>query len=605
MHIRRLQIVNVGPHRELDLYLNNSLVGITGPNGSGKSSIVNAVYFALTGSADRFDGVKLDSVNDAAPADAPAYVLAEVEQAGVSYVIHRGLRPNAQWLRVAGGDKVTRTADIAAVLADRLGVHRTLLDRYVVVAQGQLAAFLSDAPGDRAESFQALCGTGKARQIVAAVDKLFERRPELARPPPVMDLDGLRSGLAAKHKELADARAAAEAAAAGGLTPEKLARARQIAADQERAHRLAVDLAAAEAQAAGLRKTADASAAELAAVGDPPPGADPAEQRRTVSALALAARDRDEAVKVLATFDCEGVVACPTCGTPAANLSDYLKAQRDRVVTARAAVRTLNATLVAMKELDDHRGLHLRRRAVVENKAVADRVHAEAAERRRDELASHQRSAVSDDLYARAKAAIARHEQAAVRVAAADATVKVLARAVAEAEASLAAAEAVAARAAATAAAAERLRAVKAVFHRQALPQVVAQANLAATVADVNRHLRLFGGPFWVEAGEDLSFLVHFPGARKPRAAGRLSGGQRAVLGFSFRQAIASRFAADLGLQILDEPTADLDIENRRYLADALTKYADSVRGRSQTLVVTHCTELDPAFDQRIELKGA
>jgi len=138
-------------------------------------------------------------------------------------------------------------------------------------------------------------------------------------------------------------------------------------------------------------------------------------------------------------------------------------------------------------------------------------------------------------------------------------------------------------------------------LHRQALPQVVAQSNLEDMEKDINDVLELFGSPFWVEATSDLSFVVHFPG-EPPKAAERLSGGQKSVLAVAFRSAISSLFKSEIGLMSLDEPTAGMDDQNVSYLAEALTRYAAEVRGHRQVIMITHAEQLRNSFDQVVNL---
>lgn len=141
---------------------------------------------------------------------------------------------------------------------------------------------------------------------------------------------------------------------------------------------------------------------------------------------------------------------------------------------------------------------------------------------------------------------------------------------------------------------------VKELFHWSGLPNQVAQANLAGMEDDINETLSWFGNPFWVEADENLGFIVHMPG-KTPKRAESLSGGQKAVLAIAFRVAVNTLFGTDIGMMWLDEPTAGLDDQNVEYFHDALLKLANEVRNKRQIAVITHASELKSAFDQVIE----
>jgi exonuclease SbcC len=139
------------------------------------------------------------------------------------------------------------------------------------------------------------------------------------------------------------------------------------------------------------------------------------------------------------------------------------------------------------------------------------------------------------------------------------------------------------------------------ILHRDVLPQRVAQSNLARMEGDINANLKFFADPFWVETDEALSFIVHKPG-EPPQSAERLSTGQRVVLALAFWPTVAALWQHDLGMLALDEPTANLDDGNRKYLAEALAALTAKVRGNRQLLMVTHDSNLRSSFDQVIDL---
>jgi DNA repair exonuclease SbcCD ATPase subunit len=118
---------------------------------------------------------------------------------------------------------------------------------------------------------------------------------------------------------------------------------------------------------------------------------------------------------------------------------------------------------------------------------------------------------------------------------------------------------------------------------------------------DINKVLKRFGDPFWVEASDDLSFIVHFPG-EPPRSAARLSGGQKGILALGFRTTVSSIFGAEIGMMALDEPTAGMDASNREAMGEVLVRFAAEVRGRRQIIMITHADELRSSFDHVVDL---
>ena len=141
------------------------------------------------------------------------------------------------------------------------------------------------------------------------------------------------------------------------------------------------------------------------------------------------------------------------------------------------------------------------------------------------------------------------------------------------------------------------------VTHRNGLPTRVAQTNLARLEGYVNDELDTFGNPFWVETGEDLQFIVHKPG-EPPQAAPWLSTGQKCVLAGAFWMTLVTAWT-DGGMLGLDEPTANLDEENRAFLAESLSRLTSRIRGNRQVIMVSHAEELRSSFDQVIDLGKA
>lgn len=142
---------------------------------------------------------------------------------------------------------------------------------------------------------------------------------------------------------------------------------------------------------------------------------------------------------------------------------------------------------------------------------------------------------------------------------------------------------------------------LRGVLHQDAAQKDVIAAGMVAFSAEVNRHLAVMQAPFSVAVDEEARVFATFPGG-KPRAAARLSGGQRAVLSVAIAEAASTGGRCGDGMLVLDEPTAHLDADGQRALVRALSNLSAAVRGRRQVIVVTHAEAVRPAFDQLIEL---
>jgi ABC-type lipoprotein export system ATPase subunit len=136
------------------------------------------------------------------------------------------------------------------------------------------------------------------------------------------------------------------------------------------------------------------------------------------------------------------------------------------------------------------------------------------------------------------------------------------------------------------------------------LPQVAAQACLDSITFDINDVLDKFDAPFRVQSVDNLRFtLKKHSGVLTP--AERLSGGEKAVFALAFRIAVNSKFAGQLGLLCLDEPTAGLDEDNLGCLEVALERLRELSTSRGlQVVLITHENGLDGLFDRVIKLSA-
>ena len=370
-------------------------------------------------------------------------------------------------------------------------------------------------------------------------------------------------------------------------------------------------------------------------------------------------QERYEAAKsIVDIFTTDGVVACPTCGTFVKNLGDRITEAQRNVQELPIQIRELTARIKADREyrekLQTYRtewASYLARRAAVERQHQAIRLEPEprpdtsrngleAAESkyttalaRRKELNDterlHQRNVdrqeaglaalkaslaqeeeglrknlISDDKLEAAKTFLVEHEAAIEALAPLREQLRTEEAKLTAAKEALLRAKTLKTRFAKRKKAITLLTQLRdQVFHHSKLARVVAEGNLAAVEEDLNDQLALFGSPFRAEVGDGLTFRVIFPG-EPPRAAERLSGGQKAVFATAFRPAFASLFGADNGMMALDEPTDGLDGSNLTYMRDALAALAAQVRGRRQVIVITHADLLLPAFDQVIRVGG-
>jgi exonuclease SbcC len=708
MWIKRAVFKNFGRHEFLEVDFVQGLNGIFGVNGGGKSTVTDGIFAAISNEWGRFHGVKTDNIRDLAHEKAESSIYIEAESLGVGWTLHRGLRPNKSELLIEGRTKgIHKANEIQHALEEDLGVNMKLLEKYVFVPQWSMFSFLSETAGDRAKTFQHLCGTGKAEEICQAIVKLLEAEDF---PTDVVDnTDEIRARLATERGELEVAEDEAARARKKLLSADREAKAKRIIAKRKEFDRLTEEVRALAEEEEQAEKTAKTEAAKLKsrqelvndladALGELRPGADTA--RAQLSQLDQFAQAADRKAKqekrlaamrdpvapekpdgyleseeernhrdatiigntaevakikgIIRQFGDTGVAECSLCGTKTGEIpveeyrnalpviegtlrklvseqerdkrwalafADYHSERQARDKRRKeleediAALSAIDAVDVAPEELllavqdFEEQEANLEQARKLASKATrlsvrADTSLEELQKRIAENKAAQLKNVVKDVNVEKATKALDKHTAARVEVAKFDERVLGLQSEVDDDEKLLAKMEAQLQRQMKAIKFAKMLRGVRKVMHRQNLPKDVAQENLEDMEDDINEVLEHFGNPFWVEASDDLSFDVHFPG-EPTRPAARLSGGQKVMLAVAFRAAVSSLFSDEVGMMCLDEPAAGLDEANVDFLAEALKRFGAEVRGKRQVIMVTHANSLRPSFDQVIEVGGA
>lgn len=146
------------------------------------------------------------------------------------------------------------------------------------------------------------------------------------------------------------------------------------------------------------------------------------------------------------------------------------------------------------------------------------------------------------------------------------------------------------------------LESARNILHRDQLPTKLVAQKTTSLCSSCNRFLELFGTPFVLKISSEMQMACILPSGHEI-AINMLSGGQRSVLSVCMRFAINELFGTNLGLLILDEPSASMDRDNviaMRGLFDQI--HSVSITTGVQTIIITHHAELLGAFDGLIEL---
>jgi DNA repair exonuclease SbcCD ATPase subunit len=220
MHIEKLTLTNVGPHRGTRVFDFKSagLIGIIGANGSGKSTIVASIFAALTNDFALFPANKAAVASDTAAGE-PSSITLDFVVSREPYQVYLDLRSTRGRLVKPNGEKLLKLTDICRELETLIGVTADRMSTYVVVPQWQVFSLLAQTPAKRAEAFQRLCRTEQAAHICDAIDAAVRTNPKLRPTPLPPDLDFCKASLSqlspvyANNRELlvrAEARVSAD-----------------------------------------------------------------------------------------------------------------------------------------------------------------------------------------------------------------------------------------------------------------------------------------------------------------------------------------------------------------------------------------------------------
>ncbi|GGH49948.1 AAA family ATPase [Microbacterium album] len=374
MRIQRIEIEGFGPFRarqeiDLDAYAGDGIFLISGRTGAGKSSILDAVCFALYGSAPRYEEGEKRLRSDHAEPDDRTEVALEFTTGGRTWRIERspdylrpkkrgdGMTPQAATARMfervdgAWEGRAARPVDVAHLVDEVIGLSQQQFLQVILLAQGRFARFLLARNDERQALLRTLFGTQRFEDYTAALEQRrkdavahVERgsqaliaRIEQAEHTAAGILDaGIDAGIATGETEGGDG-ARAEAAAAGsepGLA-ERIARLERAAL---RARHVAEEADAAEQETAKAHAAAEAEHGARTARRD--------KQRR-----------RDTARATLAGLDAEATaIDALRAELDAAQRAEPVRAARDGALRALAALEAANDALDAARAAWEMRG---------------------------------------------------------------------------------------------------------------------------------------------------------------------------------------------------------------------------------------------------------
>ena len=194
MRIHRIEIAGFGPFRDrqivdLDAYADDGIFLIAGRTGAGKSSILDAVCFALYGSAPRYEDGEKRLRSDHAEPDDLTEVALEFTTGGRTWRIERSpdyLRPKkrgdgftpqkaeARMGALVDGEwewQAARPVDVAHLVDEVIGLNQQQFLQVILLAQGRFARFLLAKNDERQALLRTLFGTKRFEEYEKSLDE--------------------------------------------------------------------------------------------------------------------------------------------------------------------------------------------------------------------------------------------------------------------------------------------------------------------------------------------------------------------------------------------------------------------------------------------------
>lgn len=713
MIIQKVELINIGPHKHLEVNLGPGLTGILGRNGGGKSTLVNSIYAGLTNDFERLAPTKSKLIRNNADFNDQSIIRIEGLHRDQSFTIERDLKSSRGSKLIFDGKSYDKAADVNELLESQLGITKHMIKDYVFVDQWQMFSFLDQSPSNRAQSFQYLCGLQSIEQVYNACRSyvtqhknvgLVDNRSQLAQyvNEASEELESIRKEYSSiksavnKLKEGAEAREAilqrhryASAARnkldnivndreilnvkikdltkSARLEKAELAKLKSEITEFEETENFkkAIEVQTNKKQieqtirnlnsAIDLRDSLEAKLAKLKA-SRPEPHVDLIEEAELDS-------QRNQLAKFVGQLDVLGEFfkhsenihdTCPLCNqkvnsdfiskteTKYKKVKSGFEALRVRIKNSEAYIKDIRDYEHNLNNLEDKidtnqanidtylsyypqeiLDFYASSNAVIKEysflkKSLEAKIETCSDIKEKINSLSSKLDALSDSnslvkglLEAVENAPSKKEREEAERL---NDKLSQLAKRLAEkkgqgikakeslrkATEALRVHEEQIAKHQRSQELVRKVEQAKSIFAKDALPKAVAQASLASLIADVNENLALFNHPFFVEAGDNLTFKAYLPGNPNPIDAQQLSGGQKVILAVAFRGALDRVFGHNVGMLFLDEPTAGLDEDNVKYFHTALSKMSEKLGKNRQLVIITHVQDIGELFDNTV-----
>lgn len=591
MRLRQIELTNVCQHAHLLWDLPLGLVGIFGPNGSGKSNTLNMAYASLTNDFSRNAGLKAANIREGTTEDQKSEIRTVWEHSGHSFEITLGLKPTRYILSRAGYPDITGAKEVQAAISEIIGVSKNILDTHIFVKQWAIFDWLTAPASERAKLFGKLCNTEIAEKVWLALGPAINFYGAKAGAPTEdeLNLDELKREYNSFVKQYKSVKT--ECNRLQEVSADNRQALQQIVLNYQKTQQLLANERAYKTQIEALNKRLKIF---LKIVKDIP--ADCETNLAALSKQELEINLRLEQIrKFLNTFK-NGVANCPVCGTPAENLQEHIQEEKAQYVSLKTQADKLSKEISDLRQLKNKLDEANNQIALIRGTLQIQTELLEKVQTQLQGTVTAEQAKEAENSLLEIDKLVELKTQKTIELNNLTNKLESLKSRIEKAK------ELIELRTKYRDAVAH-LSNIRNIVHRDNLPRLIHQHAVANLMAGINENLENFGSPFKLDVTDDLEFFATFKnGVKQPVA--RLSGGQLVVCALAGRLELNRQFAGELGMLVLDEPTAGLDQFNLDCLETVFSRLAAQTKKRGhQVIMVTHESSLANVFDKVLTLE--
>lgn len=171
MKITRIQLKNVGLHRDIDWKTDAGVIGITGANGEGKTTILSALEFIFVGKLLEMSTKKEELLTHG---ETKGHVAMWFEQGGKAGYLKRDLEKSSRILEWDGAE-YTSDADVTRVMTQILNTSLESFRASSFIRQGELKNALFGTDAHRRDIMIRLLDVGHVAPVHSALERAIKK----------------------------------------------------------------------------------------------------------------------------------------------------------------------------------------------------------------------------------------------------------------------------------------------------------------------------------------------------------------------------------------------------------------------------------------------